>query len=172
MKHNHMIEYDGIKLRPLENDDLELLRGWRNQVSIRKCFIDQTIIESEQQLKWYQRYLDNPSDIFFIIEETRRLQRPVGAASLYQINYESSNAEFGRLMIGDTEALGMGIGKKTLDAICDFGFKVLQLETVYLEVLETNTKAINIYQQAGFVVLEKHRTNNIDMLKMVKGLSV
>ncbi|MNW02307.1 Acetyltransferase (GNAT) family protein [compost metagenome] len=76
--------------------------------------------------------------------------RPVGALSLYNIDDVSKNAEFGRFMIGDTLARRIGLGKKTLEAICEFSRETLCLENLYLEVLSDNEAAIKVYDSVGF----------------------
>ena len=57
MDHNYNVIREDFMLRPLEFEDMEDLRNWRNTDTIRKWFIDQSLITSSQQLNWYTNYL-------------------------------------------------------------------------------------------------------------------
>jgi RimJ/RimL family protein N-acetyltransferase len=148
MDHNYHVQNGDLSLRPLAEQDLELVRQWRNTDSIKKCFIYQEEITQEEQLKWYNKYLAADDDIMFVVEWKNK---PVGAVSLYHIDRSIHYAEFGRLMVGAMEVRGLGIGKKASKAVCDFGFNVLGLKQIYLEVFADNPHAYKIYEDLGFV---------------------
>ncbi|MFT9495982.1 GNAT family N-acetyltransferase [Anaerosolibacter sp.] len=165
MKHDYSVIYENIRLRPLYETDLENLRNWRNVDNIRKWFIHQNIIEQDQQLSWFHSYESKENDLMFIIEEIESINKPIGAISLYNIDKEAQNAEFGRLMIGEVEARGKGLGLTATKALCRFGFAELNLKEIYLEVFHDNKSAISIYRNAGFCIDgEAH----IDEKKVVK----
>lgn len=170
MQHNYVVFGEGVTLRPLAIEDLELLRSWRNSDHIRKWFINKKYINSEQQKMWFNQYLDNDSDIFFIIEDNCNLKRPVGAISLYNIDRTNHEAEFGRFMVGDPDARGTGAGRKALRAICEFGLLELELERISLEVIGTNQHAINIYLDLGFIKMDRYVLGHDIIIKMSKAL--
>lgn len=164
MDHNYVVKREDFMLRPLGIEDLEDLRNWRNSDTIRKWFVDQSLITSSQQTNWYTNYLKKENDLFFIIVDLKIRLRPVGALSLYNINYEGREAEFGRFMIGDPAARGMGLGGKTLDAICEFSREVLGLDSMYLEVLSDNEAAIKVYDRVGFKIVDGFISMNTIMM--------
>lgn len=168
MDHNYKVIREDFMLRPLEFGDLEDLKNWRNTDTIRKWFVDQSLITSSQQTNWYTNYLKKENDLFFIIVDLKIHLRPVGALSLYNINYEGREAEFGRFMIGDPSARGIGLGGKTLDAICEFSREVLGLDSMYLEVLSDNEAAIKVYKSVGFKIVDGFVSKNT--IKMSKQL--
>ena len=147
MKHEYRIEKDNLVLRPIEAEDIEQIRVWRNQDDIRKSFLYQGIISSEDQKKWYEKYLSYTDDIMFVIELNHRA---VGAAALYHIDQEKKQAEFGRLMIGDLSARGHNLGVRVTKLLSEFGLTNLALEKIVLEVFEDNTYAKSAYEKAGF----------------------
>ena len=169
LKHSYTILLENIRLRPLYAEDLEQLRAWRNHDLIRINFKDKRLISAEQQKKWYQGYLEDTTDFFFIIEEIGRFNRPVGAVSLY--NQHDNTAEFGRFIIEAGEVQGNGIGYKALLAIIQFSTNELQLNSIFLEVLKENVRAFNLYKKAGFVVCD-HELNKGEQktIRMVKQL--
>src|SRR4030095_300984 len=115
------------------------------------------IISEEQHRAWFDHYKQRDDDFVFVIEETETLRRPVGQAALYRVEWTSRRAEFGRLMIGDSEASSLGLGSLATAALTRFALDTWSLHEVYLDVLETNTRAIAIYEQCGYVV--SGRTN-------------
>ncbi len=161
MRHDYVITTLRLKIRQLMPEDLEKVRQWRNLESIRKWFFSMDdIISSKQQIAWYKDYLDNDKDIMFIVEETLNINEPIGTAALYNIDMLKRDAEFGRLVIGNFEARGRGIGQECLYVICNFGFKELGLEKIYLEVFKDNICAVKLYEKAGFNSVRDHIHND------------
>ncbi|QIB27585.1 GNAT family N-acetyltransferase [Caloranaerobacter azorensis] len=168
MEHDYFVKCNGFILRPLRKSDLELLRKWRNSDNIRIWFLNQGIIDTNQQMKWFEKYVRKHNDLMFIIEETEELMRPVGAVALYNIDDHLLEAEFGRLMIGDSEARGKYLGLKVTKALCDFGFNTLKLKKIYLEVYEDNKPAIKIYKKCGFQYEREYIKNRRKIIVMQK----
>ena len=140
-----------IRLRLLRASDLDLTRAWRNQDHIRRWFFTSDVISDEQHRAWFQKYQQRDDDFVFLVEETDTLGKPVGQAALYRVDWQARRAEFGRLMIGDPDARGLGLGRIATAALTRFALDTWALDEVYLDVLETNTRAIAIYQQCGYV---------------------
>ncbi len=142
---------EGIRLRLLEAFDLPMTLKWRNQDHIRKWFIHSEVISPEKHREWFETYLQRDNDYLFIIEETLRLNKPVGQISLYNIDRDRKCAEYGRLMIGEADARGRGLAKKASRLLLQYAFKVLGMERVELEVFRDNGPAIAIYRDLGFL---------------------
>ena len=140
-----------VTLRLLRESDLPMTRAWRNQDHIRRWFFSTDVISEEQHRTWFERYKQQDDDFVFVIEETETLRRPVGQAALYRVDWTSRRAEFGRLLIGDAAADGMGLGRLATEALTKFAFDTWSMHEVYLDVLEANARAIKIYEQCGFV---------------------
>jgi RimJ/RimL family protein N-acetyltransferase len=137
-----------IQLRQLDFGDIEMVRRWRNQDSIRKWFVYSEIITEEQQLKWWEKYSLAENDLMFIIE---RLDDsfPVGAVALYNITF-GDKAEFGRLMIGEPSAQGKGYAVEAAKLLTEYGLSELKLKEIYLEVFKDNAAAYNVYVKSNF----------------------
>ena len=140
-----------VRLRLLEERDLAATLAWRNQDHIRKWFFHSAVIAPEQHRGWWERYRDRDDDFVFVIEETETLRRPVGQVSLYNIDWATRRAEFGRLMIGDTEASGKGLARLATERLVEEGLGPWGLVEIYLEVLADNAPALAIYRSCGFV---------------------
>jgi diamine N-acetyltransferase len=167
MKKDIYIHGNEIGLRSLSEKDIEMVRLWRNQDHIRKWFVYSNIISVEEQQRWYENYLKKPDDLMFIIENNVDGEGllPVGAVALYNIDLIKKNAEFGRLMIGESSAAGKGIALKATALICGYGFKELNLKSIHLDVFPNNEKAVNIYKKIGFKQ-EIYDTEKSKLIKM------
>jgi RimJ/RimL family protein N-acetyltransferase len=140
-----------VQLRLLRESDLPTTRAWRNQDHIRRWFFTSDVISEEQHRAWFEGYRHRDDDFVFVIEETDTIGGPVGQAALYHVDWQARRAEFGRLMIGEAAATGLGLGRLATSALTRFALTSWDLEEVYLDVLETNAKAIAVYEQCGFV---------------------
>ena len=154
MRHGYGARYQNVKIRPLEREDIERLRVWRNDVSKTQYLRRIKNITPEMQEKWYDAYLDDSDMLTFAIEETEDLKRLVGSLELYDFNGDS--AEFGKIQIGDSEAHGRGIGRKSTVMILLIGFRKLGLKKIVASVHQENTAARSIYLRIGFQVVGNH----------------
>lgn len=73
----------------------------------------------------------------------------IGHVGLYKIDFRIRQAEFA-ILIGDRSSWGKGVGRNSTKAMLDYGFNELNLNRLYLSVLTTNERAINLYQSLGF----------------------
>jgi len=134
-------------LRPLAARDLPLTLGWRNTPEIRCCFRTPDTIQMDGHKAWFNEYLTRSDDHMFIIESEGT---PVGQIGLYHIADDRTDAEFGRLMIGDRKSQGRGIAKAASTMILEYAFESLGLDRLFLEVRAANEKAIRLYHRIGF----------------------
>ena len=149
MVHNYISEYDGVMLRPLAHNDIELLRTWRND-PVNSSYLRQIpFITAEMQEEWYKEYLADEDTITFSIVENVVLGRMVGSISLYHFA-EKGKVELGKVLIGDTEAHGKHIGFRAVAAAVKATIEQLHRNEIYLHVYKNNIPAIKIYTQAGF----------------------
>ena len=154
MKHEYIKDFKNIRIRPLREDDLELLRIWRNNPDNCKYLSKIPYITSAMQKGWFESTFETPNEYVFAIEEICELNRLVGSLSLYNIT--EKEAEFGKILIGNEEAHGKKIGVNSLNALLLLCFNELDLNSVYLHVYEDNVGAIKVYSQVGFSVEEEH----------------
>lgn len=146
------IESDTVCLRLLEEADLEMTLGWRNQDEIRRWFYTSSVLTFEQHRNWVlNSYMPRDNDFIFVIE-SKAIGKLVGQISLYDIDFEKRRGEYGRVMIGERAASGKGIAREATRLILQFAFETLDLDEVYLSVFAHNERAINLYKACGFIV--------------------
>lgn len=157
------MENENVILKPIEEDDIERIRLWRNSESISGVFIDNRIITSDEQIIWYNKYKSNINDKMFIINYN---DKPVGTVALYNIDYITCIAEFGRLLIGDLDSRCKGIALTATKALCEYGFNILGLNKIILQVYKDNFNAIKLYKKVGFNSIEEKCVNNKKIILM------
>lgn len=153
MRHDYSARLDNILIRPLNENDIELLRAWRNNRENTKFLRDIGYITEEMQKRWYHGYLENEHDLVFAIEDTGDLKRVVGSLSLYDWQKESKTCEIGRIQIGDIEAHGKGIGRKTLVMAMKIAFQSLGIKKIVASVHPDNVQAYHNDMKVGFRVV-------------------
>jgi len=73
-----------VQLRPLERSDLPLLARWNNDPEIR-CLTGEVYPATVHSTEaWFDRNKDDPSRVWFIIEE-RETGNPIGECGLLRI---------------------------------------------------------------------------------------
>ena len=141
-----MLTSDKIILKKVEKEDLETLRNWRNEPSLRKYFREHKDISKTDQENWYQnKVLNDPNQYNFSIFADDKL---IGHCGLYYINWISRSAEFG-IYLGDFNYRNGGYGSDALKTLIKYGFEDLNLNRIWCEVYKNN-EALDIYKHLGF----------------------
>ena len=153
MNHTITVSYDNVLIRQPVPDDLEMLRTWRNDPDNSRFLSKMDRITEEMQQIWFQGYLKDEDHCMFVCEETRELRRAVGSVSLY--NFRPGICECGKIMVGDTEARGKGIGKLGIALAMYAGFEIFQVSAIDAVAYEENTASVKTLQKAGFQISGK-----------------
>ena len=139
-----------IKIRALKKSDKLFLHKWINDTDIIKHTNSYRPIDEVEQDEWFNSVYKNKQQHVFGIEQIE-FKKLIGTCGLYEIDNISRKGEL-RMKIGDKNEWGKGFGKIALKKLLNFGFNDLNLNKVWLKVLDDNKAAIKIYTDAGFVV--------------------
>lgn len=139
-----------VRLRLLDESDLPMTLAWRNQDRVRKWFINSDLITYEQHREWFDNYRTRDDDFVFIVEETRDLLKPIGQVSIYNIDTVERRAEFGRIIIGEPDALLKGLAKEATMLAFHLAFSVLGLNELVAFVKSDNAGSEAALSSAGF----------------------
>ncbi|MFB6468797.1 GNAT family N-acetyltransferase [Cytobacillus sp. Hz8] len=74
----------------------------------------------------------------------------IGHISLGRIDRRNQAARIGKVLVGEKEVRGQGIGQKMLEAVLKIAFDELHLHRVSLGVFDFNYPAIACYERVGF----------------------
>jgi RimJ/RimL family protein N-acetyltransferase len=135
-------------LRLLTADDTARTLAWRNQDRVRTAFVTSSIIPEATHRAWFAAYAERDDDFVFVIEE-RPGGRPVGQISLYGIDWTAGTATFGRLLLGELDAVGKGLASEATGLVVALARR-LGLRELRLEVFRDNRRAVALYRKHGF----------------------
>lgn len=138
-----------IYLRPMTEEDTDLIVMWRNKPSVRNYFIYQADFTREGHLYWLHEVVQKGYACQMMICEKEN-DRPLGSVYIRDIDQEHHKGEYG-IFIGEEDARGRGIGTQAAKLMIQYGFDVLGLHRIYLRALAGNAQAIRSYEKAGFV---------------------
>lgn len=142
-----VLKGNSVVLREITEDDSDKVVRWRNTELDKGVFFSDEKLTLKTQKKWINKYLQNPSNITFIIEYNKQ---PIGMVALYHI--QDNTAEFGRLLIGETEFRGKGIAKEASRMVLEYGFFDVGLQAIYAKVFADNESPLRLYYSLGFKV--------------------
>ena len=130
-----------VTTRPLLESDLEFLNKVRNQ-NAAEFLHDSRTFTLPQTKEWF---IQTKPDYYLILHE----DIPIGYFRISNHSLDNRN-----LYVGADIALeyqGKGLGYKSYRHFLPYLFKKYNLNKITLEVLSSNTRAINLYLKLGFV---------------------
>ena len=139
-----------VIIRPLQETDAFISYNWRNKPEIWKYtgHKPDKEITLEIENEWIRKVLQRQSEKRFAICIGDEMEY-IGNIQLTDITEEK--AQF-HIFIGMNKYHGLGIGPKATKLILDYGFKILDLNEIYLSVNKLNVPAIKSYEKCGFEI--------------------
>lgn len=119
---------------------------------------------TENQLEKYIENANNDnSDTLVYKVISKETGEVLGHISLREIDRINNSARVGKVLVGDKNVRGKGIGKLLMKEILKVAFDELKLHRVSLGVFDFNVSAIACYENAGFIkegLLRDSKKNN------------
>ena len=147
-----------VKIRPLREDDAKTSYKWRNDTEVFKYtganYDHEITLEDESN--WIRRVSKNENEYRCAIIANEEY-----VGNIYLTDIENGHATY-HIFIGNKDFWGKGIAKEASRLIINYGFNVLNLETIELEVRKQNKRAFELYKSLGFQI----REYNNDWIKM------
>lgn len=140
-----------INLAPIELEDIEVIRMWRNNPNIQKYLREYRLFSKSQKKEWYSNMIkDNRFEMFLI--KDNKTSEPVGVCGLTYIDWVNRHADV-HLYVGKDETwIDDKYCPKALKMILDYAFGTLNLNKVWAEIYEIDNKKIEFFKNNGFVV--------------------
>ena len=63
-----MISGVSVDLKKMDENDIELVRQWRNSRDVSVHMISQSIISEEKQIRWFESVKDSVFQLYFVIQ--------------------------------------------------------------------------------------------------------
>ena len=153
-------------LRGIADDELELMRAWRNEPAVRANMYTQHEISREEHLTWWGKMKTRKDQKYFMYEMAGV---PMGIAAFAGIDMQSQNSAWAFYA---SPSASKGTGSKMEFLMLEHAFEDLKLQKLYCEVLAFNTPVIKLHQKFGFniegVFRQQHKANNdfIDIYRL------
>jgi len=130
-----------INFTELSLEDKKMILEWRNHKDIRKYMYNQHIIPLKEHLDYIESLKNSKDKIYFLV---KRNGDNIGVIDFTEIKKDS--CYFGLYSKPDLK----GVGDTLLKTIIDYAFNNLKIQTLKLEVLESNIRAIKLYKRFKF----------------------
>lgn len=143
-----------MKLRPLEETDLEFIHELANDYSLMSYWFEEPYNSLGKLTEHYRNNNSGESARRFVVMNE---QDKVGIVDLDYIDFIHRHCEI--MLIIKPEFSGNGFAKFAFKEATKYAFEVLNMHKVYLYVDVENEKAVGIYKKQGFKnegVLREH----------------
>ncbi|MDI6809429.1 MAG: GNAT family protein [Candidatus Eisenbacteria bacterium] len=137
-----------VYLRPMEKDDLPLLRKWTNDAEIRELIAEVSPTSSSGMEEYLEKIRRDSNRVWFVIV-LRENDRIIGECGLLRMFHPWRTTDLS-IFIGDKKAWGKGYGTEALYLLLDYAFGSLNFHRVAFGVVGSNKQAIRFYEKAGF----------------------
>lgn len=143
------LEGERVYLRPIENEDLDFFYAkalWDKEG--RRLTGTQTVFSRSGVQKWFENISTDSSriDLIICLQENNR---PIGDIAMLDIDHQNRNSIM-RISIFDHEVWGNGYGTEAMSLLLGYGFEILNLHRIGLDVYSFNKRGIKSYEKLGF----------------------
>ncbi len=134
-------------LRKLEKKDVTGMLEWMHDEAVNQWFrFDFSQMNEEKALDFIEKSFDEENQNFAIVNENDEY---MGTISLKNISKVDNSAEYA--VVTRSCIHGTNLAYQATMELLKYAFETLQLERVYLNVLEINGRANRFYEKCGFV---------------------
>jgi len=138
-----------VYLRPVNLEDAEAYYHLLFDSEVRRLTGTQRHFTKEQIARYIEDKSQDSSSVLLLIalQESDQL---IGDIAIQGIDRANRSAGI-RISIDHSDHQGKGYGQEALQLMLDYGFGVLNLHRIELEVFTYNPRAIHVYEKIGFV---------------------
>ena len=146
-----MLKGSLISLNAVEKKDLNQLKNWRNNPSLRKYFREYRELNMSQQKIWFREKVIKDNDTLMFTIVRNKDQTLIGCCGLVYINWVHRHADLS-LYIGYDELYidNIGFCEESCRLILSYAFEELGLNKVWTEIYEFDKKKDELYRKIGF----------------------
>ncbi len=146
-----MIYGERLRLRASEREDLPRFVAWLNDPEVRQYLLMNSPLSLTQEERWFESMQNRPAPEQVLVIEIREGEgwRAIGTTSFIDVNWVSRSAEVG-IFIGEKACWNQGYGRDVMRLMLQYGFESLNLNRIFLHVVDQNVRGIKAYEHAGF----------------------
>lgn len=151
----------GITLSRITENDIELVRHWRNHPDIMQTMQFRENITSEMQKKWFAS-IDNLNNFYYLIEYKNEI---IGLINNKNVDWDARTSEAGIFIWNSTHDFAPLLASLLL---CECGFYIFQGGDSYIRTLRTNLKAIEYNQMLGYELYSDKTDENTLVFRLTR----
>lgn len=148
-----ILEGDGIRLRAVEPEDLELLYRWENEEDTWKQ--SNTLVPFSKYI--LKRYIANSHKSLYETSQLRLMidvseeRKTIGTIDLFDFDHYHLRAGVG-ILIADMHDRKRGYGSAALECLMRYAFGTLGLHQLWCNILEGNEESMRLFLSHGFTL--------------------
>jgi len=147
-------------LSPCAPEDAEKWAKWDNDLEVALPLGDEayTPFPLQKSKEIVADVIRSQDHVFGIVDlETDEL---IGRCMLFDLDWVNRRAMLG-IVIGEKAYWGQGYGQEAVRLLLDYGFNLLNLNSVMLGTFAFNQRALHCYERVGFKVIGRRRQARI-----------
>ncbi|WP_148630478.1 GNAT family N-acetyltransferase [Bacillus sp. E214] len=146
----NIINKEGIILRAIEQEDMQLMKDLINDPEIEKMVVGWSFpVSSYKQINWINNLSNDTSSVRFIIDIKN--VGAIGLASLSSIDFKNGTATVNIKLKKEEKIRNKGIGYKVITMLIDYAFRQLNLNCLVANILYYNSASQRLFEKCGFV---------------------
>ncbi len=153
----------GIILERLREEDIEIIRQWRNSDPVRLNMKYQDIITPEMQKRWFNS-INNPKFNYMMIHYKGE---KIGLLNDKNIDWEERTSETG-IFLGRTEYYNTFVPYLVSVAGIESTFYLMDWKKQYAHTLRSNSNAIKFNLQLGYQLCEEQEDVDYQKYEMTR----
>jgi RimJ/RimL family protein N-acetyltransferase len=142
-----------IELKYFERSDFKQLINWIDSPQFLLQWGGPSFeypLSANQLEKYVENANNDNSDTLVYKVLDKETGNVIGHISLGKIDRKNNSARVGKVLVGDKNVRGKGMGRQMMKEILKVAFEELNLHRVCLGVFDFNVSAITCYEKAGF----------------------
>ena len=159
---HNMVILKNLGIRAIEIEDLPIIQKYRNDEGLRQYFREYREFSLTQIKDWYFNMIkDNRFEMFVIIDID--LDEIIGVTGITYIDWPNKHADVHFYIGKNSEWIDEKYSHTAIKLILNYGFKTLNLNKLWAEIYEIDTKKLNFFKMKGFKIdatLREHYFHN------------
>lgn len=139
-----------VRLRALEEEDLKILKEWRNTQHVRKTTREYRLLSMINQKKWFESIHNThpPLEIMFGVLNKR--SKLIGVTGLTYIDWKNRHAEIS-VYLSFENWQKTKEAQDTINLITEYGFGELNLHRLWAEIFSLASENIRLFEKMKFI---------------------
>jgi diamine N-acetyltransferase len=139
---------ESVLLRPVEREDLAVIRRWANDPEIRWLTGEVRPMTQAGAEAFFQKTQSDEDRVWFVIV-LKQSGLVIGECGLLRMFPAWRTTDL-TIILGDKQAWGQGYGTEAIHLLLDYAFGYLNLHRVAIGVVGFNEVALRFYEKVGF----------------------